>query len=100
MTEPFGGTTRPRSDCGAVAVAEPGPGALRLVGAVALIVIGIVVAGFYAIGTLFMAGAVQQDEPGVTRVDLVLVILRALVGMAMVAAGMVLLVRRRIGGRS
>jgi hypothetical protein len=95
----FRGTPRP-SDYAVVAGAAPAPGALRLVGALVLILIGTAVAGFYATGTLFVAGAVQQHEPGVTRVDVMLVILRALVGVAMVATGVVLLVRRQIGGRS
>jgi hypothetical protein len=100
MTGLFTGTTPRQSDSAAVAGAEPGPGALRLVGALVLILAGVAVAGFYAIGTLFVAGAVQHHEPGVTRVDVMLVLLRALVGVAMVATGVVLLVRRRVGGRS
>ena len=73
----------------------PAPRTWRLVVGIILMAVGLPVAAYYAIGSLFVAGAVQQHDPSVTRADVVLCLVWVTAGVAMFVTGTALVARRR-----
>jgi predicted phage tail protein len=65
----------------------------RSVGAIILMILGVPVGAYYALGTFFMAGAVQQHDPSVSWVDVGLGLLLALAGISMFVTGIALAAR-------
>ena len=62
----------------------------RIVGGVLSILLGLCITAYSTIGTLFMAGAVQQRDPSVRWIDVGLELQLALGGVALLATGIVL----------